>query len=70
MRKSEKDMAWFGKWVFATFAASFGIYLLLGICLLPLYGHSVIHSMTDPNGHLYLLGIALLISPVTFKKLK
>jgi glycopeptide antibiotics resistance protein len=63
-------MAWFGKWIFVTFAASFGIYLLLGICLLPLYGYSVINGMTGPSGNLYLIGIALLISPVTFKKLK
>ena len=70
MSKSEKDMAWFGKWVFVTFAASFGIYLLLGICLLPLYGYSFINSMAGANGNLYLLGIALLISPVTFKRLK
>ena len=65
MSKSEKDMAWFGKWVFATFAASFGAYLLLGICLLPFYGYSVINGMTGPNGNLYLLGIVLLISPGT-----
>ncbi|MEP1259067.1 hypothetical protein [Algoriphagus sp.] len=69
MSKPGKDMAWFGKWVFATFAVSFGIYLLLGICLLPIYGHSVIDSMTGPSGSLYLLGIALLVSPVTLKKL-
>lgn len=70
MSKSVKGIAWYLKWIFASYAAAFGLYLLASILLLPLVGYELLLSMTSPKGPIYLLGLMVVTGPLIFKRLK
>jgi hypothetical protein len=70
MNKSDKGISWYFKWAFASYAAAFGLYLLISIVLLPLVGYEFLLSIAGPNGPIYMLALMMITGPIIFKRLK
>jgi hypothetical protein len=64
-----RNIGWWGRWVFATFAMAFGIYLLVGVLALPLIGYAVLESMFSSAAPLYFLLLSAVSGPFLYKRL-
>jgi hypothetical protein len=67
---ARRDWLWYGKFLFACYAAGFASFMLLGILALPFAEYRVIEAMFRPYGGYFLLCLAFLWSPLIFRHLK
>lgn len=67
---ARRNWLWYGKFLFACYAAAFASFMLLGILALPFAEHRVFEAMFRPNGGYYLLFLGFLWAPLIFRYLK
>ena len=70
MATAQRNWFWYGKFLFACYAAAFASFMLLGVLALPFAEHRVLEAMFRPYGGYYLLGLGLLWAPLIFRYLK
>ena len=70
MDEPVRHMKWWGKWLFGSYAAAFGIYLLAGVLAIPFWGYDVLESVTGKNGPAYLFLLMVITGPFMYKRLK
>lgn len=69
--KINRNIFWYFKFLFATYAASLGTMILLGVISLPFAGYSGFDGMlASPKNGLYTLVCGLVWTPLIFKNLK
>ena len=67
---SEKSLLWYGRFLFACYAAAFASMMLLGVLALPFAEYRVLEAMFRPNAGAYLLLLAFFWAPFIFRYLK
>jgi hypothetical protein len=70
MATAQRNWLWYGKFLFACYAAAFASFMLLGVLALPFAEYRVLEAMFRPYGGYYLLGLGLLWAPLIFRYLK
>lgn len=65
-----KSWLWYGKFLFACYAAAFASLMLLGILALPFAEYRVLEVMFRPSAGGYLLLLGFLWAPLIFRYLK
>ena len=70
MNDPQRNVAWWGKWLFATYAAAFGLYLVIGLLTLPVIGNSVLDSMFSERAPIYFSILMAVAGPFIYKRLK
>ena len=67
---ARRNWLWYGKFLFACYAAAFASFVLLGILALPFAEDRVLEAMFRPTGDYYLLFLGFLWAPLIFRYLK
>lgn len=70
MEETQRNIGWYGKLVFACYAASFALYMLLGVVTLPIFGMAVLDSMFSSYAPFVFVVLMLLVSPIIYRRLK
>jgi len=66
----QRNWHWYGKFLFACFAAAFASFMLLGVLALPFVGYGALEAIFQPYGRYYFIGLSLLWAPLIFRFLK
>ena len=69
-QKPKRGWLWHLKWLFACYAASFGLFLLVFVLSLPLSGTAFAEWWFKPIGSLAMLVAAVAVSPVIYRRLR
>lgn len=67
---AKRDASWYIKWVFASYAAAFGLFLLVALACLPFFGSSPLTLLVSPVGGFVVLVTAAVLSPLVYRYLK
>jgi hypothetical protein len=70
MDEPKKNIQWYLKLAFASYAASFALYLLLSILTLPIWGMAMLDILFSGYAPLIFLVLMLLLAPLVYRRLK
>ena len=65
-----RNLLWYAKWLFACYAITFALFLLVGIASLPIADDAFIKFWFGPIGGLAMLATAAVLSPIVYRRLK
>ena len=61
---------WYVKFVFACYAASFGLSILAVVASLPFTGFALAQWWFTPAGGLAMFAVAVVVSPIIYRRLR
>jgi hypothetical protein len=61
---------WYLKWIFACYAASFGLFMLIFLITIPFIGIAFADWWFKPSGSLAMLAASIAISPFIYRRLQ
>ena len=70
MATVRRSWLWYGKFLFACYAAAFASFMLLGVLALPFAEYRVLEAMYRPYGGSFLIFLGFLWAPLIFRYLK
>ncbi|RAP58135.1 hypothetical protein BTJ49_03885 [Oleiagrimonas sp. MCCC 1A03011] len=62
--------SWYLKWLLASYAASYALFLFMVVTSLPFCGYRFSNWWFTPIGGNVQLGVAMLVSPFVYKRLR
>ena len=66
----KRDLRWHLKWLFACYATSFALCMLIVVVSLPFSGFAFVEFWFGPLGGIAMLAIAIAVSPFIYRRLR
>jgi hypothetical protein len=61
---------WYLEWVFACYAAAFGLFMLISVITIPFMGNAFVDWWFEQSGSLTMFAVAIAASPFIYRRLR